>query len=258
MKITWTIQACLLLTILVIMACGDGEQTQMTAEALKWGYDGPGAPENWASLSEEYALCAEGKQQSPVNIDGYREVDAKPILFSYSSDARTVRNDGYFVHVEFAAGNTLSLGQRIYNLKSTHFHSPSEHQIDGVSFAAEMHLVHADADDRLIVVGLLFRLGEPSPIVQVVLDAAPAPGNGVRDGIAVNASGLVPDQLGYYQYDGSKTTPPCYEPVGWYVMRESKNISQEQVDRLLRLSGGHNNRPVQPVGSRIIAIGGAP
>ena len=99
MKIAWTIQACLLLTILAIMACGDGEQRQMTAEAVKWGYDGPGAPENWASISEEYALCAEGKQQSPVNIDGYQEVDAKPILFSYSSDATTVRNDGYFVHV---------------------------------------------------------------------------------------------------------------------------------------------------------------
>ena len=204
MKITWTIQACLLLTILAIMACGDGEQTQMTAEAVKWGYHEPGAPENWASLSEEYALCAEGKQQSPVNIEEYREVDAKPILFSYSSDATTVWDDGYFVHVEFAAGNTLSLGQRAYNLKSTHFHSPSEHRIDGVSFPAEMHLVHADADGRLIVVGLLFRLGEPSPIVQAVLDAAPTADNDASDGTAINASGLVPDQPGYYQYDGSK------------------------------------------------------
>ena len=258
MKFTWTMQACLLLTILAIMACGDDEQTQTTDETVKWGYTGPGAPENWTSLSEEYGLCAEGKQQSPVDIKGYQEVDDKPILFSYSSDVTTVRNDGYFVHVEFVPGNTLTLGQSSYDLKSAHIHSPSEHRIDGVSFAAEMHLVHADADDGLIVVGLLFRLGEPSPIVQAVLDAASAPDNAVRDGIAINASVLVPDQLGYYRYDGSKTIPPCYEPVGWYVMRESTDISQEQVDKLLRLSGGPNNRPVQPVGSRMIVNSGAP
>ena len=35
-------------------------------------------------------------------------------------------------------------------------------------------------------------------------------------------------------------------------------ISQEQVEGLLSLSGGPNNRPVQPTGDRVITIGGAP
>ena len=41
-------------------------------------------------------------------------------------------------------------------------------------------------------------------------------------------------------------------------MREPKTISAEQVDGLLALSGGPNNRPVQPRGDRRILAGGGP
>ena len=240
--------ACLMAALLTSTACDRHDQ------AVKWGYDGQRAPEHWAELSEEYATCAAGGRQSPVDIAGYETGDAAPISFSYSGDAESVRNDGRFVHVDYAAGNTLTVGQRTFALKSAHFHSPSEHLIDGASFAAEMHLVHADADGNLAVVGLLFRSGTPSPVAQEILDAAPAVGDTVVKDFTLNSRGYVPDELGYYRYDGSKTTPPCDEPVDWYVMREPKSISPEQVDKLLALSGGPNNRPVQPVDDRVITI----
>ena len=258
MKFAGLTLACLLSTMFGIAACNGGEDGPTTADAVEWGYDGAGAPENWASLSEEYTTCADGGQQSPVDITAYEEGVGGPISFSYGGDARAVRNDGKFVHVDYAPGNTLSVGQRTFELKSAHLHSPSEHRIDGVSFAAELHLVHADADGRLAAVGLLFRLGEPSPVVQAILDAAPGAGDTVSGGIALDASGYVTGELGYYRYDGSKTTPPCHEPVGWYVMRGPKTISLEQADNLLALSGGPNNRPVQPTGSRVITTDGAP
>ena len=244
--IVWTTLACLLAALLTGAACTRHEQ------AVKWGYDGPGAPEHWASLSEEYATCTGGERQSPIDITGYDRGDAAPISFSYVSDAKAVRNDGKSVHVDYAKGNTLSVGQRTYELKSAHLHSPSEHRIDGASFAAELHLVHADADGSLAVVGLLFRPGAPSPVVQAILDIAPVAGDTVVDGFTLNARGYVPGELGYYRYDGSKTTPPCDEPVDWHVMRQAPTISPEQVDGLLALSGGPNNRPVQPTGDRVI------
>ena len=131
-------------------------------------------------------------------------------------------------------------------------HSPSEHRVDGTNFAAELHLVHADADGNLAVVGLLFKLGAHSPVVQAILDAAPNPGDTVGTSSILNAKDYLPAELGYYRYDGSKTTPPCDEPVEWYVMRHQKTVSQEQVDDLLALSGGPTNRPVQPIGDRVI------
>ena len=224
-------------------------------QAVKWGYDGPGGPEHWASLSEEYATCSDGRQQSPIDIATYERGDAAPLSFSYSVDAKSVRNDGRFVHVDYAAGNALSVGQRTFALKSAHFHSPSEHLIDGASFGAELHLVHADADGNLAVVGLLFTPGTPSPVAQEILDAATAVGDTAVKGFALNARDYVPDELGYYRYDGSKTTPPCDEPVDWYVMREPRSISPEQVKGLLALVSGPNNRPVQPTSNRVITTG---
>ena len=244
--------------LLAVSACGGGEYAPMTAETVEWGYDGLIGPEHWASLSEEYASCAYGKQQSPVDIAGYEEGNAGPIWFSYGGNATSVHNDGLFVHFDYAPGNTLSFGQQSFELQSAHLHSLSEHTIDGVSFAAELHLVHADAGGNLAAVGLLFRLGEPSPMVDAILNAAPAAGDTVSDGITLNASDYAPGEKGYYQYVGSKTTPPCHEPVSWYLMHELKTISPEQVNSLLELSGGPNNRPVQPTGSRVITISSAP
>ena len=231
--------------MLVVTACGGNAE---------WGYEGPGGPEHWASLSEEYAACADGRQQSPIDVAGYEKGDAEAISLSYSGDAAGIANDGRFVRVEYLSGNTLGVGPRSYQLKSVHLHAPSEHQIDGASYAAELHLVHEDARGDLAVVGLLYRLGTPSPVVQAILDAAPPAGDTVFDVSGINAGEYVPGDLSHYQYDGSKTTPPCDEPVAWYVMRQQETVSQEQVDALLELSGGPNNRPVQPIGDRVIIL----
>ena len=156
MKVVRMMLTCLLVALLSGAACNRHDP------AVKWGYDGLGAPEHWASLSEQYAACADGKRQSPIDIAGYDRGGAAPISFSYSFDAAAVRNDGRILHVDYTAGNTLSMGQWTYELRSAHFHSPSEHRIDGASFAAELHLVHADANGDLAVVGLLFDTGTPS------------------------------------------------------------------------------------------------
>ena len=112
--------------------------------------------------------------------------------------------------------------------------------MDGESFAAELHMVHADSNGRLAVVGLLFTLGEPSPVAQSILDAAPPP-----DGTA-NASipltGSLPTDLSYYRYDGSKTTPPCDEPVDWHVLRQH----DDHIPRTGRWLAFAEWRPQQP------------
>ena len=34
-----------------------------------WSYAGDTGPENWGDLSEEWATCADGQEQSPVDLD---------------------------------------------------------------------------------------------------------------------------------------------------------------------------------------------
>ena len=221
---------------------------------VEWGYTGPGAPEHWASLSPDFAACANGEQQSPIDISGYVTGDLGAISFAFEEKQAILHNDGRQVRAEYGPGNESTLGGREFGLESAHFHSPSEHLVDGRSFSAELHLVHADSQGNLAVVGVLFDLGEPSPVVQSILDAAPPVGQTADARISLTAA--LPSDLSYYRYDGSKTTPPCDEPVDWYVLRHTMTVSQAQVDGLLALTGGANNRPVQPIGSRVIRVGG--
>ena len=223
---------------------------------VEWGYSGSSGPGAWASLSDEYATCG-GSRQSPVDLTGYTPGGRSPLAFSYGTPAEAVRNDGVFVHVDYPGGNSLVSDGRSYDLVSVHVHAPSEHTVDGEAFAAELHLVHADADGGFAVVGLMFAYGERSPLIQVMLDAAPAAaGETARDGVAIDPGAYVPDGPSYFRYDGSKTTPPCDEEVAWHVMRETRTISPAQVDVLQALGGGPTNRPLQPANGRPITLEG--
>ena len=48
----------------------------------------------------------------------------------------------------------------------------------------------------------------------------------------VNMKDLIPDEVvqgGFYRYNGSLTTPPCYETVTWSVMKKPIYFSREEV-----------------------------
>ena len=71
----------------------------------------------------------------------------------------------------------------------------------------------------------------------------------------MDAVGFLPEKIGYYGYSGSLTTPPCSEGVEWRVLSEIQEVSEEQVAQLAALTGGGaNNRPVQPLGDRMITV----
>ena len=42
-----------------------------------------------------------------------------------------------------------------------------------------------------------------------------------------------PSMKKFYHYNGSLTTPPCYEVVNWYVFEDPIYISQDQVRTIL-------------------------
>ena len=50
------------------------------------------------------------------------------------------------LQVRFRPGNIWHLGSRQLELLQFHFHSPSEHAMDGRRDAMEAHLVHKDKD----------------------------------------------------------------------------------------------------------------
>ena len=75
-----------------------------------------------------------------------------------------------------------------------------------------------------------------------------------RRGIFARCGRLQPSAGPFYNYTGSKTTPPCQEPVEWVVMQDAETVSPEQLRALQAFSGGPNNRPLQPLRGRRIAL----
>ena len=205
-----------------------------------------GAPPETDSMAYEL--------QSPIDVAGYERADGPAPEFAYGGGEPSIEVANGFITAVYAPGNVLSLGGREYTLQSMHAHAASEHRIDGELFAAELHMVHHDEDGGLLVVGVLYELGAPNPVVQGLLDAG-AGGSGGGPVSGLDAALLPPGASGHYRYRGSKTTPPFNGPVEWLVMRQRQTVSQEQADAIRAVNGGEpNNREIQPRDGRELLL----
>lgn len=217
-----------------------------------WAYEGAAGPQAWGELKPEFALCAKGQRQSPIDLQGGLSVDLEPVLFHYQASRFAVVDNGHTVQVRVAPGNAIELAGRRYELQYFTFHRPGEGRIDGRQFEMSLHLMHKDAQGRLAVVALLLDPGPPQPVVQQVLNNLPLERNEEAAArVALELPDLLPRDRRYYTYMGSLTTPPCTEGVQWVVMRHPVTASPEQLELFARLHP-MNARPLQAAAGRRI------
>jgi carbonic anhydrase len=57
--------------------------TTCSADDVHWSYAGEEGPEKWGRLSPEFIMCSLGKNQSPIDVAEFIEVDLKPLEFAY-------------------------------------------------------------------------------------------------------------------------------------------------------------------------------
>lgn len=219
-----------------------------------WGYSGAVGPANWATLSPEFATCASGKNQSPIDIQkGYQAILDR-VEFRYRAGARDIVNNGHTIQVNFEPGSSLVIGKHVYELKQMHFHTPSENRIEGQSFPMEAHLVHTDTQGNIAVVAVLFRTAYwPNDVVGTLWEQMPMKrGQKYRLQEQLSAEDLLPSSKHHYQFNGSLTTPPCSEGVTWILLKQPEDVTESQVEKLLQAVKHANNRPVQPLNARIV------
>ena len=66
---------------------------------------------------------------------------------------------------------TITVNGKVYNFDKMHWHSPSEHTINGQRFPVELHMVHASDDGNVTVVAMLYRFGSrPDPLLWQVMN----------------------------------------------------------------------------------------
>ncbi|MBP2544322.1 carbonic anhydrase [Acinetobacter guillouiae] len=214
-----------------------------------WDYQNP---KDWASANQQYQACA-GINQSPIDIRDTVTANLPPLEFNYHTTAKSVQNIGHTMQIEFNQGASLVLDGQTFLLEQFHVHSPSENNINGQSYPMELHLVHASDKGELVVVALMFQHGLENEKLKHIWNSLPKNvGESNQLHSKNKADSYLPNNLEYYRFNGSLTTPPCSEGVRWVVFKEIQQASSEQIESFMELMGHPNNRPIQPIGARLI------
>lgn len=241
--------ATLLLQVVWILAAVGDEH---------WTYEGPHGQDHWPA---SFPDCG-GNAQSPVNIQtetvtldselpplqphGYERPGTQPL---------ELRNNGHTVQLSLPPTLYLEGLPRKYVAVQLHLHwgqkgslEGSEHQINSKATAAELHIVHYDSDSYdslseaaqapqgLAVLGILIEVGETeNPAYEHILSHLhEIRYKGQMTSVPpFNVKELLPSELAqYFRYNGSLTTPPCYESVLWTVFSQTVQISKGQLEKL--------------------------
>lgn len=223
----------------------------------RWSYSGATGPDHWAALDGAFQACAIGQQQSPIDLGGLGQPQPRTLRLDYGPAGTRIRNTGRSIFVDCRTqACTVGFGGQLYHLMQFHFHHPSEHQLAGRSFPAEVHFVHRSEAGELLVLGQWLTgsdraaqqpANQPaSQLLDRILQRVPqALGGAIELDEWLNPADLLATEpRSLYSYSGSLTTPPCSEGVTWVMMPEPVAIDPVVLDRLqIRL--GRNARPLQ-------------
>ncbi|XP_028660808.1 carbonic anhydrase 14 isoform X2 [Erpetoichthys calabaricus] len=219
-----------------------------------WRYDDQNT---WSS---DFEHC-NGKSQSPINIDTTTaKYDTRlPAIelqgYELSAeDKLSLKNNGHTLLLNLP--NTMRIIRGFDNefvAAQLHFHwgtkevPGSEHTVDGLRFPAEIHVVHynskyenlgeaASQPDGLAVLGAFLEIGrqenaEYNNILSSLADVSSEESDIEIDGF--NIRFLLPSNLErFFRYNGSLTTPPCFQTVNWTVFNDTIKVSRKQMAAL--------------------------
>jgi carbonic anhydrase len=193
-----------------------------------------------------------GDAQSPIDITA--ESERHRVDFCYRDGNFSILNNGHTLQVipENEEENYIIVDGTRYRLQQLHFHTPSEHTLNGTHTPMEIHFVHNDDKGRLAVVGLFIDEGLRNEAIALAWKFAPMDhGKTEKIGKLFPLTSLLPQSLSGVRYNGSLTTPPTTEGVSWIILNEHGTADSVQIQWFTNLIG-ENARPIQPRHDRIL------
>lgn len=212
--------------------------------------------------------CATGKNQSPINLKNeiLTYIDKTSDIASIEFDLEGTFTSSFTLSEEGNFVITKKISEIIFNsakvsVKNIHYHSPSEHSIEGDLQDLELHFFSADTSGQGYGFAVFFNVGEnENKFVQASIDSYVKETDQYFDTTWLVENGKLDN---FYLYDGSITNPhsgDCSEIIIWTVISEPLEISQDQLDFFDDLwknndtfAGGRgSNRVIQKLNGRTV------
>jgi carbonic anhydrase len=253
------------------------EIKEQMAAVAEWGYDDEDTcgPCNWPGVPKN------GTQQSPIDLKLSKMKTytlADPIKFvNYNKPLNgEFVNTGY--SVQFVPDSRMDVPEiyggmldQSYRFIQYHYHwaqndnEGSEHTLGGLSYPAELHLVHQGVDDpsKLAVLGVFLTIGKDDSALsaeEAIFGKICESGSKAEYRGQVLEKKLPENLCSFARYQGSLTTPPCSECVTWTVFTDPISVTREQLAALRQIKDCRgkvhrkNYRPVQRLNGRQVLL----
>lgn len=224
-----------------------------------WSYDGVTGPEHWSELSPDYAACHFGVRQSPIDLvdatkislENTLKVDYRPVT------AKSMREHAG-LKVVLDPGCQIEYYEQMRPLTEFRFKRPSEHLLSGRALEMELQFMHQSETAEPVCLSVFLRQGaENAGLSAILANLADADPDAEAKVFALNPFDLMPqlqqgeEELAFYTYAGSLTTPPCTERMNWIVFKTPAEASPQQI-RDFASFFSKNARPVQKLNSRLL------
>lgn len=244
----------LLLIFFILPFLSSAQVSSEKIETPHWGYNGDKGPEHWSEIDPGYSTC-NGSYQSPIDIRSDKCQDRNTNLeFCYHPFYIDLINNGHTLIEKIIEPKAMSFDGVEYTMLQFHFHTPSEHHIDGFAHPMEIHFVHQSEKGEYAVIAVLVDYGkEKSSFLSHFTNSIP---HHINEEIKTNEkaepSEAFPSHTeNFFYYEGSLTTPPCTEGIHWIVFEETIEATEEQIESIHRVIKD-DNRPIQQIGSRTV------
>ncbi|XVF20262.1 hypothetical protein REPUB_Repub11eG0182600 [Reevesia pubescens] len=202
------IMACIFFIVLVLHSFpGTSDQEVEDEREFDYTENSKKGPSKWGEIHPEWGML---------------KTSYKP---SYKPSNATLKNRGHDIMLRWEGeAGVIEINGTEYALQQCHWHSSSEHTINGRKLMDHLAAI-TNITEGERAVGTI----DPRDI-------------------------KIGSKL-YYSYIGSLTVPPCTENVVWNIVKKVSTVTKEQV-RLLRVvvhdASDTNAKPLQAINKRLI------